>query len=142
MKLRPITCLTSLALTLALTGSVLRATAGDDKSTADPTGTWKVTLSGTNTQNRPSENTLKFKLNGDTLTGTLSRASAVNGAAMTWEIKEAKVQGGEISFKVMNGAVISSYQGKISGDTIKGTLKTESSGNTATRDWEAKRSKE
>ena len=61
---------------------------------------------------------------------------------MTWEIKEAKLQGGEIFFKVLNGAVTSSYQGKISGDTIKGTAKTESSGKTTTRNWEAKRLQE
>ncbi len=132
----------SLALTIALTCLMLRTAAGEDKSTADPTGTWKVTLFSTNTQNRPSENKLTLKLTSGTLAGTLSRASAVSGAAATWPIEEAKLQGNEIFFKVVNGGVTSSYEGKINGDTIKGTLKTESSGNTSARDWKAERFKE
>ena len=142
MKLRTITCLTTLTLTIALACLTLRAAAGEDKPTANPTGTWKVTLSSTNTQSRPSENKLTLKLAGGTLTGTLHRASAVNGADATWPIKEAKLQGNEISFKVVNGNVTSSYEGKISGETIKGTVKTESSGKTSARDWKAERLKE
>ena len=142
MKLRTSTFLTTLTLTIAIACLTLRSAAVEDKATVDPTGTWKVKLSSTNTQSRPSENKLTLKLAGGTLTGTLNRASAVNGADATWPIKEAKLQGNEISFKVGSGAVTSSYEGKISGDTIKGTLKTESSGKTTARDWKAERLKE
>ncbi|TAL06550.1 MAG: hypothetical protein EPO07_01710 [Verrucomicrobia bacterium] len=134
--------MTTLTLTIALTCLTLRTTAAEDKSTADPTGTWKVTISSTNPQNHPSENKLTLKLASGTLAGTLSRVSAVNGAAATWPIKEAKLQKNEISFKVVNGGVTLSYEGKINGATIKGTLKTESSGKTSSTDWKAERFKE
>lgn len=153
MKLRSRTCLTTLALTLALTGLILRAAAGADQSTANPTGTWKVTISSTNTQARPAGQTLKLKLNGGTLTGTLSYASSptVNGKSRVSElpITEAKLQGSEISFNFThppaagNGPNATySYQGKISGDTIKGTFTMEWMGQTRTRGWEAERLKE
>ena len=140
-------------LTLALTGLTLRGTAGSDQSTADPTGTWKVTISSTNTQAHPTAQTLKLKLNGGTLTGTLSYNSSptVNGKARVSElpITEAKLQGSEISFNFThppaagNGPNATySYQGKISGDTIKGTFTTEWMGQTRTRGWEAGRLKE
>jgi hypothetical protein len=131
----------------------LRTSAVDDKSTAAPTGTWKVTVSSTNTQARPAGQTLKLKLNGGTLTGTLSYASSptVNGKSRVSElpITEAKLQGSEISFNFThppsagNGPnAIYSYQGKISGDTIKGTFTREWMGQTITRSWEAERLKE
>jgi hypothetical protein len=153
MKLQPKTCLTSLALTLALTSLTLRATAGDDQSTADPTGTWKVTVSSTNTQAHPAGQTLKLKLDGGTLTGTLSYYSSptVNGKTRVSElpITEAKLQGSNISFNFThppaagNGPNATySYQGKISGDTIKGTFTMEWMGQTRARGWEAKRLKE
>lgn len=150
MKLRPNTCLTALALTLAITGLTPRAAAGDDKSTASPTGTWKVTLSSTNTQARSSQ-TLKLKLDGGTLTGTLSTISTVNGKSRVneWAIEGAKLQGNEISFSVTHPPVTgkgpdstSSYHGKISDDTIKGTCKIDWMGQTSTRDWKAERIKE
>lgn len=149
MKLRPSTCLTTLALTLALTGLSLRAIAGDVKSAADPTGTWKVTHSSTNTIVRPTEYTLKLKLDGGTLTGTLSNISTVNGKSRVyeWPIKDAKLQGSEISFRVTHpfqvghGESTEGYQGKISNDTIKGTFKREFLKHTYTGNWEAERLK-
>jgi len=153
MKLRPKTCLTTLALTLALTGPTLCVNAGDDKSTTNPTGTWKVTISGSNTQALPPVPTLKLKLSGGTLTGTLSYRSSpvVNGKSQVSElpITEAKLQGTEISFNFThppaagNGPNATySYRGKLSGDTIKGTFATEWMGQTRTRDWQAERLKE
>jgi hypothetical protein len=150
MKLRPNTCLTSLAMALALIGLTMHAIAGDNPSTVDPTGIWKVTHSSTNTQVRPTEYTLKLKLDDSTLTGTLGNVSIVNGKSRVyeWPIKEAKLHGNEISFSVTHpfevghGTVTSSYQGKISGDTIKGTSKTEFLGHAYTRAWKAERLKE
>lgn len=155
MKLRPRICLTTLALTLALTGWTFRAAAGDEKSIVDPTGTWKVTSSSTNAQARSSEKTLKLKLNGGTLTGTLtgtlSNVSTVNGKSRIyeWAIEGAKLQGNEISFSVTHPPEVghgpdstTSYQGKISGDMMTGTFKVDWMGHTFTRDWKAERLKE
>lgn len=143
------TCLTTF-VALSFTALTLCATAGDQKSTPDPTGTWKVTQSSTNTQARPSEKTLKLKLNGGMLTGTLSNVSIVNGKSRLyqWAIKDAKLQGSEISFSVTHpfevghGEVTTSYRGKIGGDAIKGMLEMEFMGQTYTRDWKAERLKE
>jgi hypothetical protein len=127
------------------------AHAGDVK--LDPTGTWKVTVSSTNTQARPAAQTLKLMLNGSTLTGTLSYNSSptVNGKARVSElpITEAKLQGDELSFNFThppasgNGPNATySYQGKIRGETIEGTFTMEWMGQTRTKGWEAERLKE
>lgn len=152
MKLRPRTCLPTFVLTLAFTALTLRVIAGDDKSATNPTGTWKVTIPGSNTQARPAVPTLKLKLSGGKLTGTLTyrSSSIVNGTSQVSElpITEAKIQGSEISFNFThppasgNGPNANySYKGKISGDTIKGTFTTEWMGHTRTKDWEAERLK-
>jgi hypothetical protein len=146
MKLQRSICLTTALLFLAVAGSTVNA----EESVVNPTGTWKVTVSSTNTQARPAAQTLKLTLNGGTLTGTLSYNSSptVNGKARVSElpITEAKLQGNELSFNFThppaagNGPNATySYQGTISGDSIKGTFTTEWMGQTRTRNWEAKR---
>jgi hypothetical protein len=149
MKLQRSICLTTALLFLAVAGSTVNA----EESVVNPTGTWKVTVSSTNTQARPAAQALKLTLNGGTLTGTLSYNSSptVNGKARVSElpITEAKLQGNELSFNFThppaagNGPNATySYQGTISGDTIKGTFTTEWMGQTRTKNWEAKRLKE
>ena len=149
MKLQRSICLTTALLFLAVAGSTVNA----EESVVNPTGTWKVTVSSTNTQARPAAQTLKLTLNGGTLTGTLSYNSSptVNGKARVSElpITEAKLHGNELSFNFThppaagNGPNATySYQGTISGDTIKGTFTTEWMGQTRTKNWEAKRLKE
>jgi hypothetical protein len=146
MKLQRSICLTTALLFLAVAGSTVNA----EESVVNPTGTWKVTVSSTNTQARPAAQTLKLTLNGGTLTGTLSYNSSptVNGKARVSElpITEAKLQGNELSFNFThppaagNGPNATySYQGTISGDSIKGTFTTEWMGQTRTKNWEAKR---
>ena len=109
------------------------ARAEDKKS--DPTGTWKWSFTGQNGQTR--ETTLKLKLDGDKLTGTVS------GRGGETAIEGAKIQGEEISFQVtreFNGnKVTSKYTGKLSGDSIKGKMEFERNGQPQSRDWEAKR---
>jgi hypothetical protein len=128
-------------LFLAVIGSTVNA----EESVVNPTGTWKVTVSSTNTQARPAAQTLKLTLNGGTLTGTLSYNSSptVNGNARVSElpITEAKLNGSELSFNFThppaagNGPNATySYQG-----TIKGTFTMEWMGQTRTKNWEAKR---
>ena len=131
---------------LAFTGLI-----SAEEPTINPTGTWKVTITRTNTPPRPTMETLKLKLSGGTLTGTLSYTTIHNGQSRVGElaITEGKLQGSEISFNFThppaagNGPNATySYQGKISGDTIKGTFTMEWMGQTRTRGWEAGRLKE
>lgn len=110
-------------------------TAADDKK-ADPTGTWKWSFTGQNGQTR--ETTLKLKLDGDKLTGTVS------GRGGETAIQEAKLKGEDISFQVTrenaNGdKFITKYNGKLSGSTIKGKAESERNGQAQSRDWEAKK---
>ena len=139
-----------LVLSLVLTGLTLRAVAGDDRSAASLAGTWQVTVTSTNSQAH-HEQTLKLKLDGGSLTGTLSHASTVNGKSRVFEypIGNVKLQGSEISFSFTHRVeagrgpdVKSSYQGRISTNRIIGTLQDEWMGHAITRDWEAARRKE
>jgi hypothetical protein len=65
-----------------------------------------------------------------------------------WPIREAKLQASEISFSVTHqfevghGEVPASYQGKISDDAMKGTVKESFLEHTYTRNWTAERVKE
>jgi hypothetical protein len=138
------------ALFLAITGTTsLRA----EEPAINPTGAWKVIVVTTNTQVRPDAQTLKLKLDGSTLTGTLSYNSSptVNGKARISElpITEAKLQGSEISFHYTHPPSFGTgpganyrYQGTIRGDSIKGTFTEEWRGHTFNRNWEAQRLKE
>lgn len=122
------TCWTACLLTLAL---VATAQAADD-----PTGTWtwKVERGG---QSR--DVTLKLKLEGDKLTGSMPGRNNTETAIENGTFKD-----GELSFTVtreFNGNKFTSkYSGKVSGDTIKGKIEMERNGQTQSRDWEAKKS--
>src|SRR4051794_15216326 len=104
---------------------------------ADATGTWKWTVER---DGNTYETTLKLKQDGSTLTGTVSGRQGSETA-----IEDAKVEGDTISFKVtreFNGnKMVQMYQGKVSGDTIKGERKMTVDGQDQTREWEAKREK-
>ena len=134
LKLIPAYALLS-RIRLSSSSSVL-AKAEDKK--ADPSGTWKWSFTGQGGQTR--ETTLKLKLDGEKLTGTVS------GRGGETAIAEAKLKGEEISFQVtreFNGnKVTTKYNGKISGDTIKGKMEFERDGQAQSRDWEAKRAAE
>lgn len=124
---------------LALAGLVVVALANAAGAAEDPNGTWK--WSATAKKNATAqEATLKLKLDGDKLTGTV-------GGRKNQEtpIENATYKDGEISFSVARERggkkFTTKFTGKLSGDTIKG--KEESSLNEKTRsaDWEAKRAK-
>ena len=113
-----------------LSGSALAAD-------ANPTGTWKWSV----TRNEKTrETTLKLKLEGDKLTGSIS------GRNQDTPIENASYKDGTVSFSVTrefnNQKFTTKYSGKLDGDTIKGTSETERDGQKQSRDWEAKRSKE
>ena len=123
-------CLTALVCLLVIVGLAK----AEDKP--NPNGTWKYTAE---VGGQSLEVTIKLKLEGDKLTGTVS----VNDTES--KIEDSKYQDGEVSFKV-NGEVNDNkftikYQGKIQGDTFKGQRELERDGQTNTRAFEAKRSR-
>jgi hypothetical protein len=140
----------TLAVTLAVAGWTVSANAADDQSAINPTGTWKVSF-----DKQTNSPTLKLKLAGDKLTGTMSRQAGYK--VEQTPIQDGKLKGDEISFAThvfalsyvnnvlqppdTNKMMHSKFQGKISGDTIKGTVERESTttGTVRTLDWEAKR---
>jgi hypothetical protein len=103
----------------------------------NPTGTWKYTAE---VNGQSLEVTIKLKLEGDKLTGTVSVLD------MESPIEDSKYQDGEASFKVnreVNGNKFTiKYKGKIKGDIFKGQRELERDGQTNTREFEAKRSKD
>jgi hypothetical protein len=122
----------SVALVVGSTGI-----AADDK--ADPTGTWKWSITTQDGQMR--ETTLKLKMKDSKLTGHITGRDN-----REVEIKEGKLKDGEISFQVtreFNGNEFTiKYKGKLEKDTIKGKSEFEINGEKRERDWEAKRQKE
>ena len=111
---------------------------------ADATGTWSWTRQGRN-GGADVKLTLKLKVEGEKLTGTLSSPGR-NGDTTETAIADGKVKGDEISFTVTrernNNKMVSKYNGKVSAGAIKGKIESERNGETQSRDWEAKRGAE
>jgi hypothetical protein len=103
----------------------------------DVTGTWKWTVER---NGNTFENTLKLKQEGEKVTGKITGRQGNET-----EIEDGKIKDDTVSFTVtreFNGnKVVMKYQGKLSGDTIKGDTKVERDGQEQTREWEAKREK-
>jgi hypothetical protein len=120
-------------------GAIIQAEAADKKN--DPTGTWTWTTPGRN-GGPDRKSTLKLKLDGDKVTGTLSTPGR-QGQTSDVNIEEGKLKGEDISFNVtreINGNKFTQkYNGKINGDAIKGKVEFERNGEAQSRDWEAKR---
>jgi hypothetical protein len=110
---------------------------GVARAAEDPTGTWKWT---TTYQGKSRDATVKLKLEGDQLTGTVPGQGTQEVA-----ISDAMFKDGNVSFSVereVNGQKITQkYSGTVSGDTIKGTIETTRGGQSQSREWEAKRQK-
>jgi hypothetical protein len=108
---------------------------------ASPAGTWSWTRPGRNGGD-DVKMTLKLKVDGDKLTGTLSSPGR-DGQVTDTAIADGKIKGEEVSFTVtreFNGnKMVSKYNGKVSADAIKGKIESERNGQTQSRDWEAKR---
>jgi len=136
--------LTSLIKAVACGMLALGAVAQAQDKKADPTGTWTWSQPGRN-GGPDRKSTLKLKLEGDKVTGTLS-APGRGGQSSDVAISEGKIKGDEISFavtrEVQGNKFTAKYNGKISGDSIKGKIETERNGQTQSRDWEAKRETE
>jgi hypothetical protein len=124
--------LAAVVCVLALVGVVRAA---DDKP--DPNGTWKFS---TDVNGQSVETVIKLKLDGDKLTGSVTTRNTET------KIEDAKYKDGEVSFNVTrerNGnKVTTKYSGTIKGDSFKGKRENERNGQTQSRDFEAKRSKD
>src|SRR5216117_867799 len=136
--------LTSLIKAAACAILALGAVAQAQDKKADPTGTWTWSQPGRN-GGPERKSTLKLKLEGDKVTGTLS-APGRGGQTSDVAISDGKLKGDEISFAVTRevggNKLTSKYNGKISGDSIKGKMEFDRNGQTQSRDWEAKRETE
>jgi hypothetical protein len=142
MRTKP-NVLSSLIKLAACAALVLSVAAQAEEKKADPVGTWTWTMPGR--QGGPDRtNTLTFKKEGDKLVGSLS-APGRGGQAAEVKIEDAKVTGDELTFSVTRetqaGKFVSKYNGKISGDSIKGKVEVDRGDGNApvSRDWEAKR---
>ena len=124
--------LAALALAVGLAGG--NAAAQDKK---DATGTWKYSITF-NDQTR--ETTMKLKQEGDKLTGTITGRDNMESP-----IDEGTVKDGVVAFSVTrerDGQKFTvKYNGKLEGDTIKGTMEVNFGGQARMVDWEAKREK-
>jgi hypothetical protein len=125
--------LVAVIVVLALVGVVNAARAAED-----PTGTWKFTAM---IGKKSMEATLKLKLEGDKLTGTISSGQGNREAP----ISDGTFKDDKVSFSVTREAkgeeVTQKYTGTVSGDTIKGTIETDRGGKSRSTNWEAKREK-
>ena len=101
---------------------------------ADITGKWTAQMPGRNGQTR--EATFNFKVDGNTLTGTVS------GARGETPISDGKIDGDQVSFSQtmeFNGnSVKLIYKGTVSGDSIKFT-RTRDGGEGQPQEFMAKR---
>ena len=116
---------------------VMGAAIAADKD--DPTGTWKFKVKF---GEKEVERTMKLKNEDGKLTGTVSGF----GKGGDNKIEDGKFKDGELSFTVTtmrkDTKITSKYTGKVSGDTIKGTITTDFGGKENKTDYEAKREKE
>ena len=123
-----------LILGLAFIGLSGLAQAADK---ADPTGTWKWSVTF---GDQKRDVTLKLKLEGDKLTGSMPGRNNEET-----KIEDGKFKDGELSFSVTrernNQKFTTKYKGKVDGDTIKGTQERERDGKSQSSEWEAKREK-
>jgi len=124
--------LLAVAALLAVVGMV-RPVLGAD----NPTGTWKWSEER---GGQSRERTLKLKLDGDKLTGTiLGRDNQEN------PITDASYNDGKISFSYTrefnNQKVTSKYTGTLSGDSITGKVESQRDGQATSADWKATRQK-
>jgi hypothetical protein len=128
---------------LIATGLILGLTGlsvAEDKK-ADPSGTWKWE---TERNGQKRETTLKLKLEGDKLTGTIT-AGRGKGKAEDVKIEDGKFKDGQVTFTVTrefnDQKRVTKYSAKVDGDTMKGTATSERDGKEQKQEFEAKREK-
>jgi hypothetical protein len=109
---------------------------------ADVTGKWAWSTPGRQ-GGEARKMTLELKADGEKLTGKLLSPGRQGGEPRATEISDGKVVGDEISFAIKreyNGnQMVIKYNGKVSGDTIKGKSSISRGAQVREMDWEAKR---
>jgi hypothetical protein len=118
------------ALVVACTGFMGSARADDE----DPTGTWTW-------MSPKGLGTLKLKLEGEKVTGVMVRKAG------DLKVEDGIFKDGAISFRVPGKTpagkrMVHMYQGKLVGDTIKGSATIVLPDQSVSGDWEAKRAKD
>jgi hypothetical protein len=117
---------------LVVTCTVLMGSAGAGDT--DPTGTW-------NWNTPKGVGTLKLKLEGDKVTGVMVRKAG------DLKVEDGVCKDGVISFRVPGKTpggqpMVHMYQGKVVGNTIKGSATIVLPDQAVSGDWEAKRVKD
>jgi hypothetical protein len=124
-------------LAFVFTG-VVRAEDKKEEKKQPYEGTWKWTVTF---NNNTREQTMVLK------TADGKPAGHIVGRNNTeLKIEDASFKDGVLAFTVSRAGqdgnkIVSKYNGKLEGDTIKGKIDTERNGETNTREWEAKREK-
>jgi hypothetical protein len=117
------------ALLLGLTGNALAD---------DPSGNWKFSAT---LGKKSAEVTLKLKLEGEKLTGSITAAQGNRELPLS----DGTFKDDKVSFSVTiergDQKLTQKYSGTLSGDTIKGKIDSERGGKSRSADWEAKRVK-
>jgi hypothetical protein len=126
-------------------GLVGLTTAQDKKN--DPTGTWKYSVER---NGQKFESTLKLKLEGDKVTGTVTGGRGGKGGGggkggTDTKIEDGKFKDGEVTFTVTrergDTKITSTYKAKVDGDTMKGTMESKFGEKDTKTEFEAKREK-
>jgi hypothetical protein len=130
---------TAMKRLMAVVSLLLMALVSPALAAEDPTGTWKFTAM---LGKKSTDATLKLKLEGDKLTGTVGLAEGGRGETA---ISDGTFKDDKVSFTVtreLKGEKFTQkYSGTVSGDTIKGKIDSERGGKSRSSDWEAKRQK-
>lgn len=129
-----------LAGAVLVSGLFTQTHAADSK--VDPSGTYVWTMPGRN-GGADRTNSLTLKLDGDKLTGKLLAPGRGGAEPTPVEIKDAKLDGSNITFSVtreFNGnSFTNKYAGKVTDGAISGKVEFNRNGETQSRDWEAKK---
>ena len=128
-----------LVATLIVATSALAGLARADDTKADPSGTWKWTVTH---GGQTHDVSVTLKLEGDQLGGMMP---ARNGEEM--KVENGVFKNGRVSFTVEGKTpdgqpMIHRFSGMLIGETIKGTVEIERGGQTHNGKWEARRSKD
>src|SRR5262245_52765314 len=110
---------------------------------ADPSGTWKWTQQGRQ-GGQGFEMTLKLELKDGALSGGLPAMQGPQGEIPAVAISDASFKDDKVAFSItreFNGNKrTSKYEGKVEGDTIKGSIERQGrDGNMVKSDWTATR---
>jgi hypothetical protein len=125
---------------ILIASAALASSTEKPEKKVDLSGKWKWSAQRQNGGGR--EITLDLKQDGEKLTGTISGL----GFGGESDIEDGSFKDGQVTFKVTRSRggqdFVTTYSGKLTGDTIKGVVDTDIRGNKVPREWTAERVKE